>query len=986
MKREAIRRALPFFVFASGSCALIYESLWMRSFGLIFGNTTHAVAAILAVFMAGLALGSFLTGRIHFRRTIRTYALVELGVGIFSLLTIPLLYFLPSWYGSFARTHGLSAATELVCRLIAAALALLPPTTLLGMTFPLLIEFLTGSGRNFYVNMGFLYRTNTLGGAFGVFLVTFILMPLTGKFAVFILAVAANLTIGFLAWHWGKDLPEESRRHPRSKAVQTESTGHVAGIDSGSPDTLPPIFLLTAFTTGLFSFGLEILWTRSLALVIGSSIYAFNIMLIALLIGIVLGTIFYEVYWTRIKSPVYWLSVLLLAVGALCLIDLMLIGYLPILSFAIIKSLTDSFLISQGTNFVLCFLTMVLVTMPLGFIFPLLTHLVKLNLHSPQKITSRLYFWNTLGTVMGSFGTAFLLIPVFGLQSSFVILAALPFIVGWWFLGDSLRWTITARTGALIVCAALYLIPLQRYRPWNLYTMTGGIYRYGFDWRESVETAWKLPEFLQKGRQIIFYREGDEGVVCINEHEAERTISVNGKSDGGNGQDVITQRLIAHVPLMLHPNPQNALVIGWGTGSTAGSAGLYPTLKQIDCVEIEAQTFAGRSFFTDINFNIAADPRFKNYIKDGRNYLLTAPTRYDVILSEPSNPWITGVSNLFTKDFYSIAKSRLSGEGIFCQWFHYYNMSLQDIRVQTRTFADSFPHASMWLVPPRPVALGNPIVYGDILFIGSTQPHRLDYDRVRHWYANAAIRADLVPLGGVEDELAFLTNYFMNRDDMLRFSDGAQENTDDFPYLEYAAPKRLYLGPAEAQRTMVEIYRHFDAGGSEQFPPIVDFPPLAQGQLSKSRHADLCVTIGTCYLRKAFLTRARRLAETAVQEDDQNAAACALLGEALYDQGLNVEAENHLSRALDLNPKMPRPYHILGAIYLDRRELAKSEQVYQHLALQFPEDPVGWYGQALIMGERQNWSKAREFVDRALLFAPGMEDAQRLRDYLRQMK
>jgi len=986
MKLETLRKALPFFAFASGSCALIYESLWMRSFGLIFGNTTHAVAAILAVFMGGLAFGSFLTSRLHFKQTIKAYAVVELGIGTFALLTIPLLYFLPSWYGVFARAHSLSPIAELLCRLIGATLILMPPTTLLGMTFPLLIEFLTRSGRNFYVNMGFLYRTNTLGGAFGVFLVTFILMPLMGKLATFILAASTNLAIGLLAWNWGKDLQDGSQRKSQAKGTQRISPAQSEEPASGSRENLPLIFLLTAFTTGLFSFGLEILWTRSLALVIGSSIYSFNIMLIALLVGIVMGARFYEGYWPKIRNPTRWLSVLVLLVGLLCLVDVTLIGFLPVLSFALIKTLPDSFLLNEGSGFLLCFLTMLLVTLPLGFLFPLLTHFMKLTRHSPQKISSHLYIWNTLGTIVGSFGTAFLLVPRFGMQTSFVLLAALPLVLGLWYLCGSLHWSMVLRTGALIMCALICLILVRWYQPWDLYMMTAGIYRYGIDWRDGIKTAWELPEFLRNGRRILFYKEGNEGVVCVNQSGDERTISVNGKTDGGNGQDVITQRLIAHVPLMLHPNPERALVIGWGTGSTAGSAGLYPSLKQIDCVEIEPLMFACRNFFTDINHEIAADPRFKIYIQDGRNYLLTTPTAYDVILSEPSNPWITGVSNLFTKDFYSISKSRLRPGGIFCQWFHYYNVSLQDMRVQIRTFAKSFPYASVWLVPPRPVDMGTPVLFGDILFIGSDKPYHLDYERVRHWYGDKAIREDLVPLGGVEDELAFLSNYFMNREDMLRFGNGAPDNTDNFPYLEFSAPKRLYLAQAEAQQSIVDIYQHFDAGGSEQFPPIENYPPLTQENLSKRQHADLCVLIGSDYLRKAFMARARRLAEAAIKEDDRNGGAYALLGEALYDQGLVAEAENLFVRALDLNPKLQRAYRVLGAVYYRHKEFAKSKQVFSLLAQNFPDDPIGYYGQAVICTELHDWSEARELVDKTLSIDPGWEDAIRLRDYLKQIK
>jgi spermidine synthase len=988
MKRERLATALPFFAFASGSCALIYESLWLRSFGLIFGNTTHAVAAILAVFMGGLALGSFLTGRLYFKRTMRMYALVECGIGASALLTLPLLHYLPAWYGAFVRAHDLSPAAELAFRLVGATFALLPPTALLGMTFPLLIEYLTRRDRKFYRNLGFLYRTNTLGGAFGVFLATFILMPFLGKLATFILAAVTNLTIGLLAWFWTRELREDSKerveKKSQSKARQGTSPGRAAGLPSASEEHSPAIFLVTAFTTGLFSFGLEVLWTRSLALVIGSSIYSFNIMLITLLIGIVAGTVSYEACWERIRKPILWLALLILAVGVLCLADLALIGTLPVLSFALIKALPVSFPLHVGSDFLLCFLTMFLVTMPLGFLFPLLAHLMKPTQLSPQKISSYLYVGNLSGTIVGSFGTAFVLVPRYGLQTSFVLLAALPLVLGLWFLGRSLHWTGIIRAsvlaGGVLVCLAL----VRWYQPWNLHTMSAGIYKYGVDWRDSLQSAWDLPEFQESGRQILFYREGNEGVVCVNQTGGERTISVNGKGDGGNGQDVITQRLIAHVPLMLHPNPRKVLVIGWGTGSTAGSAGLYPSVNQIDCVEIESLMFTCRSFFTDINHNIASDPRFRIHIKDGRNYLLTTPTLYDAILSEPSNPWITGVSNLFTHDYYAIARNRLNEDGIFCQWFQYYNLTLKDVKVQTRNFAESFPYTSMWLVPPKPVEVGSPILFGDLLFIGSAKPHRLDYERVRQLYENKAIRDDLIPLGGVDDELAFLSNYFMNRSDMLRFGQGTPENSDDFPYLEFSAPKGMYQGQADAQKSIIEIYRNFDEGGSELLPPIDNYPPLLHESSGASRHADLYVAMGSHYRKKAFLSRARRLAETAIREDSRNAGAYALLGEVLYDQGLVDEAANLFVQALGLSPKLQRACRILGAIYYSRKEFGKAEQVYIQLAQNFPDDPYGYLGQAAIFAERHNWSRAREFVDKTLSIDPKIEDAIKLRDYLKQ--
>ena len=986
MKLNRLRIALPYFVFGSGACALIYESLWMRSFGLIFGNTTHAVSAILAIFMGGLAAGSYLATRIHFKNVIRAYALVEAGIGLTALVTIPLLYFLPEWYGTIIRAQGLGRSSELAFRIIGAALVLLPPTLLLGMTFPILIEFLTRLGKSFYANMGFLYRTNTLGGAFGVFFVTLILLPSLGKIATFIAAAAINLTIGWLAWKWGREYQELPVTEALSKApasvgaAETEGTVSLAASADHVKERLPIVFILTAFATGLCSFGLEVLWTRSLALVIGSSIYSFNIMLVSLLLGIVAGTLAYESCWRRINRPLLWLSLILLALGAICLLDIALIGFLPVIFFALIKLLPVSFIGTSLVGFLLCFVTMFFVTSIFGFLFPLVTHFLKLQNLSAQKISGHLYVWNTAGTIVGSLGTGFLLVHYFGLQTSFVILASVPLLLGLWFLGQSLEWRQPAKclAGILMLLACLALD--KWYQPWDLHMMAAGIYKYGIEWRDKVPSAGMLPAQLHNVRKILFYKEGDDGVVCVAEAGKNRFISVNGKTDAGNDRDVITMKMTAHLPLILHSKAEKALVIGWGSGCTAGTASLYP-LKQIDCIEIEPLMVRCGAYFTDINHAVTSDPRFHSYIRDGRNYLQVTSEMYDVIMSEPSNPWITGVSNLFTKDWYKIVKTRLRPDGVFCQWFHYYNLSPEDVKMQARTFAESFPCASMWQVPPLPAATGAAAVGSDILFIGSFQPHTLDYEKAKFWYSKKEIGSDLATLTGEEDELAFFCNYLMDKDDMLLFGKGMPLNTDNFPCLEYSAPKGLYKAFGDAVDSQWGIYTALQGAGREEFPPMKNYPPLLAEQTEK-QHARNCLDIGKKYLHNGFAQRARSLFETAIEEDGENAEAYACLGDVLFSLHLPNEAEPLLKKAVAMNPRIKRPYEILGTLYYQRKELGKAQLMYHTLATDFPEDEAVYFQQAVIFKEQMNWMQAREMVKKTLAINPKHADAIQLQLFL----
>ena len=232
--------------------------------------------------------------------------------------------------------------------------------------------------------------------------------------------------------------------------------------------------------------------------------------------------------------------------------------------------------------------------------------------------------------------------------------------------------------------------------------MSSGVHRYGLEWIHRLDSPWRLGSWLREQRRLLFYREGREAVVAVSEplDGSRRFLSVNGKTDAGSGtEDVVTQKFLAHVPLLLHPAPKRVLVIGWGAGATAAAAAAHP-IASLECVEIEPATWEAAPWFASFSEPLRRDPRFELVIRDGRNHLLRARQPYDLVVSEPSNPWITGVSNLFTREFLESARDRLAPGGLFAQWFHYYNLAPADVKVEVKTFLSVFDHASLWLVPP----------------------------------------------------------------------------------------------------------------------------------------------------------------------------------------------------------------------------------------------------------------------------------------------
>jgi spermidine synthase len=302
-------------------------------------------------------------------------------------------------------------------------------------------------------------------------------------------------------------------------------------------------------------------------------------------------------------------------------------------------------------------------------------------------------------------------------------------------------------------------------------------------------------------------------------------------------------------------------IVGWGSGSTAGSAALYP-LREIHCAEIEPAVFETAPLFEELNRGVQRDPRFTVLLRDARSLLLGGGPRYDVIISEPSNPWVSGMASLFTAEFYRIVAERLEEGGVFCQWFHYYDLGLRDIRIQLATFCRRFPYASLWLVPPAPGGQdGQPIPVGDILLLGSQRPLPLDYRRVQAAWSRAGVREDL-QAAGVRDELELLAAWTADREDLLAFAGSEPENTDERPLLELSAPRGLYRA-SNSREQRLAMYGTLAAMGRDPAPPLENHPALGAAHSAGGAAAALYERLAVVHEAWLQPLRARLLAEAA---------------------------------------------------------------------------------------------------------------------------
>jgi spermidine synthase len=958
---DRVARALPLLVAVSGASALVYESLWMRSFGLIFGGTTAAVAMVLAVFMGGLALGSALAARRRAEDPLRAYARVETGVGAAALLTLPLLRALPWAYGALVARSGLSGVAEQVGIAVLAALVLLPATVLLGATVPLAVEFLARAGTDVHAGFGRLYLFNTLGGAVGVALAPFLLVPALGVSGTLATAAAGSLFVGGVTLCWSRETDAPARVPGPELERRVSAEGPVA---LGSA---------LALLSGAATFGVEVLWTRSFALVIGSSVYAFNLMLLAVLLGIALGSAVYGRVRGRVARPRRALGLLFAAAGLAILASHAAIGYLPIGYLAALAVLPVSFAAHQLAALVLCVATMLPVTLALGLTFPLLLHLSDVEGAGAQQASGRLYAWNTGGAIVGALATDLLLVPRLGLQPPYLVFGGLLLAGGAWALVESARWRPWARavTVSGIVVAVAALVP--RFRPWDPVLMSSGVHRYGLEWTHRLDSALRLGAWLREQRTLLFYREGSEAVIAVQKPKDSSRVflSINGKTDAGSGaQDVLQQKFIAHVPMLLRPGARRVLVVGWGSGATAASAALYPVVS-VECVEIEPAEWDAAPFFSDLSGRLRNDPRFRIVFRDARNHILRSRGGFDVIVSEPSNAWISGVSNLFTREFQEAALARLAPDGVFAQWFHYYSLEPADVKVEIRTFLSVFPQVSLWLAPPLGREGGAKSLEADLLLVGSREPQHLDWGRLVGAFADPGIGRDLRATGVFRDAAALAASWTMSRTELERwvedreaFPSGTPLNTDDHPYIEFVAPRGSVMPPSEAARLAAAQYEAMARAAGDVRETLSGAPSGGAAEAAFLRE------LAERYVSAVQRERAVRTLDAAAAVDPGDALARERAGLLLLDLGRSAEAEQHLAEAVAIDRDRPRVWEALGGLALDRRDYPKAEAAHRELLRLEPKNVAAWLRLGAALARQQRWSAARLALQRAITLDP----------------
>lgn len=773
MLRRSMGRAAVLLLFLlSGAAGLIYQVVWMRKLALVLGVTSQAVATVLAVFMGGLALGSWLLGRAgdEARSPLRVYGWLELGIALFGVTSTILLDGLAGLYVEIRRAGPLElplvGAVDLGdpavfpwIRLALAGLALLGPTALMGATLPVLIRGLVRGDASVARASGVLYATNTLGAVLGVLFAAFWLIEHVGIRGASVVAAALNLVAGVAALAL-------ARREPPLAFADADEPARRTEPKPGERGTLRAV--LVAFgISGFAALAYEVLWTRYLIyLVEDNSVYAFATMLASFLIGIALGSWLAAQVADRVRDLVPLLGAVLVLVGATALLTVPL---MPVVQdWARLAELDDApFALSQGRRFLRCLAVLIVPTTLSGSTFALVAKLVARDPASVGRDTGRAYAANTLGAIGGSIAGGFVILPELGLVRGLVAVSALEVLAGLALLvrarpeGRAVRTAIASG----VVAAGAFAFVLGS----------------GVDPRELMREG--------DGMRLVHYADGPESSVAVVEERETGDLSLLVDGEGQAGTEPIVQihlRLLGHLPLLFHPDPERVLVVAFGAGLTTGCAAQHP-VERVDLVELSHDVIEAADHFAPYNHDPLADPKVRLHYDDGRNFLLATDETYDVITSDPIDPDDAGTTSLYCREYYELVRSRLSEDGVACQWITT-QYDADEYALLVRTFQDVFPYTSIWHADFTTVV------------IGTQSPPRVTLEMLRKKIAHPAVAESLAAVG-IDDAEALVSLLLAGPDATRALCGPGPLNTDDRPRIEYRGPRahdELAAGPWRA--------------------------------------------------------------------------------------------------------------------------------------------------------------------------------------------
>lgn len=765
-------KALYYLIFTiSGFSGLIYESIWSHYLKLFLGHAAYAQSLVLAIFMGGMAAGAWLAGRYssRWRTPILAYAIVEAVIGIFALI------FHDSFVAVTDTVHNSllpgtdSAALAHALKWTIAALMIIPQSILLGMTFPLMTA---GIIRRYPANSGaslsLLYFTNSIGAAAGVLVSGFWLIRTVGLPGTIMTAGLINILLALAVWVIVRLDPS-----PATAPLQGAATA----------DRSNKLLLAAAFITGMASFIYEIGWIRMLSLVLGSSTHAFELMLSAFITGLAFGGLWIRKRIDTIAAPVMFAGYVQIAMGLLALLTLPLYGltfeWMSLLMRALARTEESYTLLLLASHGIVLFI-MLPATFCAGMTLPLFTHALMKTGYGEKSI-GQIYAFNTFGSIVGVL-FAVNMLPLLGVKHLIGAGAALDMVLGIALLflaGRAIKRSLRPAAAVSVTAAVIGLL-VAGASDITGEQLSSGVFRY-------------MRTRLPAEHTLYYYRDGKTASISLYGTKGQSlTIATNGKPDAainydewqnGNSTDESTMTLLAILPFGYKPDSELIANIGMGSGMTTHLSLTLPQVTRVDTVEIEPAIVEASRHFGDKVSRAHSDPRSRIHIEDAKTFFALNNTRYDIIISEPSNPWVSGVSSLFTEEFYGHIKRFLKDDGILMQWIHLYENNLDLLFSILQAIEANFGDYALYFANN-----------GDLL-IAARNNGELGVLNADFLFADPALKQALAEVRvKTEADLHYRLIASKKHLSPILFESGIPVNSDYFPFLDLNAHKAFFMG------------------------------------------------------------------------------------------------------------------------------------------------------------------------------------------------
>ena len=907
-----IKPILGLTFFFSCACGIIYEVIWARQLTLFFGSLVFAVSTLLSAFVSGLGLGSFYFGRLagKEKRPLRLYAFLGVGLGIFALIFPTLLDILNALCILIYR--GLGAGFYLLSwiRFVLSFAVLLIPSTLMGGILPLLSQLAQERCAGFKASR--LFTINMLAASLGCIAIGFFLIQLLGVQHSVYLGVAINLILGVVAFGLDRSWSDTSLD------MQQDLDN---GLEISPKGAIWQLLLWTFAVAGFCVMAYAVLWTRILTSFLGNTNYAFSVMLTALLLGIAVGSFLFEVIVRRVKLFVNLFGLIQIGIGLSAVTLIPPFGNL----YEISRELQAAFGVGRFWEFVAGFILIIVPTILIGASFPLV-----MRICAAVKSQSAAYPFSTIGAFLGSLCTGFVLIPLIGIRPSLLLICVLSAVMGCaLILLNSEKSQIFSGTaiGGTILTVGVGLMVL-------LWGSSPPFLKSGTFWTQRVNDTLVGHAETVDANMVTFM--DDQGI--------HRLYVDNDEIADASRRGSVSHRIIAHLPLLLHPNPERGLVLGFGVGISSHTMTQHDV--HVDTVENpEGLIEAARQHFTDVNRNVLDSSTLNHRFNDERSYVLMTPKRYDVISIGAFHPLVSSKgSNLYTTDFYRWCKRILTEDGIICRWIPLKRLPGTHLKMIVRTFIEVFPNATIWYKYTPDFAI----------LIGTPGRFKINYKRfmarAQGPRVHQALAADDL------DGMSLLDSFMMGEKVVRAYVGDGPIHTDNHPHLEFFHPRAL-VNTNHKNIEGVMKYRE------RVTPYLANYGRTMNDKIEVRKRIDLYFDAtqklieGQIEYVKGQYEKAVGVLNQAValNPDDYtiryNLGAAVELANKDYQQELK-QTERVLKQALQSNPRDVQKQIELGITYELQGELAKSAAAFEE-ALKYEPSRLELYSLLGPIYERQ---------------------------------